>query len=145
MVTNLFKKELKNNHIECSAALSCIGAIANKDLSEALLEQVLILTTNSKPVIRKKAMAVLTKIFTITPHNIPNSLDKVLSALKKETNTAVLASGMSLISQVLKVAPSIYPLFIPFIYELLQNQRSNWLLIKLIRISGRLIEKEPRF
>mgnify|MGYP001810379339 CR=1 FL=1 len=34
MVTNILKKEFKSNYLEASSALSCFGAIANKDLGE---------------------------------------------------------------------------------------------------------------
>ena len=72
-------------------------------------------------------------------------MDKIIQLLKKETNVAVLACGISLFSQVMKATPSIYPLIIPIVYDLLTKQKSNWLLIKLIRFSNKLIEKEPRF
>lgn len=70
MVTNFFKKELKNNYIECSAALSCLGTIANKDLGDSIIDIVMGLITHTKPVIRKKAIAVLTKIFTMNPNRV---------------------------------------------------------------------------
>lgn len=79
MVTNLFQKELKSNYIECSATLSCLGTIANRDLADALIGHVINLTMHTKPLIRKKAIAVLSKIFTINPMNISGNLEKVIS------------------------------------------------------------------
>lgn len=38
LATNVFQKELKTNYIECSCALSCLGTIANKDLSESMIQ-----------------------------------------------------------------------------------------------------------
>ncbi|CAK55642.1 unnamed protein product (macronuclear) [Paramecium tetraurelia] len=145
MVTNVFQKEFKNGHVECSATLSCLGTIANKDLSDSLLTHVLKLTTNTKPLIRKKAIAVLSKIFTINPLNIPGNLEMVIQQLQKESNISVLACGISLFCSVMKVAPKLYPLFLSIVYDQISKQKSNWLLIKLVRISNKLISLEPRF
>ncbi|CAD8051794.1 unnamed protein product [Paramecium sonneborni] len=145
MVTNVFIKEFKSSHIECSSTLSCLGTIANKDLSDSLLSHVLKLTTNTKPLIRKKAIAVLSKIFTINPLNIPGNLEMVIQQLQKETNISVLACGISLFCSIMKVAPKLYPLFLSIVYDQISKQKSNWLLIKLVRISNKLISLEPRF
>ena len=67
MVTNILKKEFKSNYLEASSALSCFGAIANKDLGEQLFEEIISQINHSKPIIRKKVVAVLSKIFTESP------------------------------------------------------------------------------
>lgn len=144
MVTNLFQKELKSNLVECSSALSCLGTISNRDLLEQLLPFIIPITIHSKPIIRKKAIALLTKCFLFSPHSIPGNLEKVLAQLNKETNTAVLAAGVGLLNATMRVAPSLYPLFLPLVYDQISKQRSNWLLIKLVRLANKLIEREPR-
>jgi len=44
--------------------LSSIGNISNRDLNESLIQYVMNLQGHSKPIIRKKVLAILAKIFT---------------------------------------------------------------------------------
>jgi hypothetical protein len=84
---------------------------------------------HNKPIIRKKVLAILARIFTACPQLIPGNLEKVVQKLSTdETNPSkhnlkigVLACGVSIMSQVLKITPSLYPLFMKFVFDQMQK------------------------
>lgn len=95
--------------------------------------------------IRKKSPAILARIFFLCPDLLPQYIDIIINRLvKDEQNPAVLASTLSIISNILNQTPSLYPLFVKPMYELMEKQRTNWFLIKLIRLFNKLIKFESR-
>lgn len=63
----LLKELMKQNEIEVSAMLSCITNIVSADMAPLLIDEAIKLLKCSKPILRKKAMALVSKIFTIAP------------------------------------------------------------------------------
>lgn len=63
----LLKELMKQNEIEVSAMLSCITNIVSTDMAPLLIDEAIKLLKCSKPILRKKAMALVSKIFTIAP------------------------------------------------------------------------------
>jgi AP-3 complex subunit delta-1 len=55
LCTNLVKKDLTSNNVsDCAMALHTLAAIANRDLSRDLLQDVLLILNHSNPYIRKR-------------------------------------------------------------------------------------------
>lgn len=68
MSTNLFKKEImKSNPVEVSCILSCVTNIVTVDMGPILIEEAIKILKSNKPILRKKAMALVAKIFLICP------------------------------------------------------------------------------
>lgn len=68
LIFSRIQKELmKQNEIEVSAMLSCITNIVSADMAPLLIDEAIKLLKCSKPILRKKAMALVSKIFTIAP------------------------------------------------------------------------------
>jgi len=89
---------------------------------------------HSKPVIRKKAFANLRTIYEENPNIIPQTIEKVVSRLGEEQDASVLATILSLLFTVLEYQPKVHPLLIKPLYSLLEKKKSNWSLIKLLKL-----------
>ncbi|KAL4471701.1 hypothetical protein ABPG74_008594 [Tetrahymena malaccensis] len=146
MATNLFKKEImKSNHVEVSCILSCVTNIVTTDMGPILIEDSIKILKSNKPILRKKAMALVAKIFQVCPQTIQGNLENILdSIILKEDNPTVLACFTSIVNSVLNVQPKLFPLFVKPLYELLNKQKSNWFLIKMVKTFHKMIRLEPR-
>ncbi|EGR27538.1 hypothetical protein IMG5_194460 [Ichthyophthirius multifiliis] len=146
MGTNIFKKEMmKSNHIEISCILNCITNIVDKELGPRIIKEAMKLLKSTNVLIRKKALVLVAQIFTHAPQTIQGNLEIILNQIiPQESNPTVLACFTSVVQTVLNTQPKLYPLFVKPLYEILQKQKSNWFMIKLVKTFHKMLKLEPR-
>lgn len=78
---------MKSNHVEVSCMLSCVTNIVTVDMGPILVEDAIKILKSNKPLLRKKAMALVAKIFLVCPQTIQGNLENILdSIILKEDN-----------------------------------------------------------
>ena len=69
--------------------LGCLANICNAQIARETLDLTMSLLSHSKPLIRKKAAAVIGKMFTLTPDLIPNNLEKIIGKITTEEHSSI--------------------------------------------------------
>lgn len=81
---------MRSNEVEVSCMLSCLTNILTADMAPLLIDEAIMILKCSKPLLRKKAMALVAKIFTSAPKTIQGNLETILdSIILKEDNTSI--------------------------------------------------------
>ena len=115
--------------------MSCLGNVYEPILGgQELVDQLINLFNHSKPLIRKKAFAALRIIFEQNDGLIGDNVDKVIVKLKEEKDDKVISVILNSFFTVLKKQPQYYPMLIKPLYELLESNKNNWALIKLVKL-----------
>lgn len=68
--------------------LGCLANICNSQIALETLDLTMSLLSHSKPLIRKKAAAVIGKMFMLAPELIPNNLEKVIGKITTEDHSS---------------------------------------------------------
>ncbi|CBZ54945.1 putative adaptin [Neospora caninum Liverpool] len=145
LTTNLFKKDFtsKETH-ETSLALSTLAVMSTPEIAAALLPDVLLLLSSSRPVLRKKASVCATRFLIQVPSLLPSSFPKLRQQLMAEEETPVVSCLCSALLQLVAEKPQQYLSLAPPLFHLLCNSTSNWLSLKLLKIFAQLCPFEPR-
>lgn len=70
--------------------LSCLANICTQEIALETIDLIMGLINHTKPLIRKKAIALLAKVFIVAPELIPNNFDKLLVRMEgQEDNTSI--------------------------------------------------------
>lgn len=68
--------------------LGCLANICNQQIARETLDLTMALLSHSKPLIRKKAAAVIGKMFMLAPELIPNNLEKIIGKIAAEEHSS---------------------------------------------------------
>lgn len=146
LTTNLFKKEfssLSANQYEIGVAINCLANIATKDLARDCLTDLVTLTNNSRPYIRKKAVLAMYKCYIKFPQGLRLTFDKLKERLD-DSESSVVSTAVNVICELANKNPKNYLAMAPKFFKLLTSSSNNWMLIKVVKLLGSLVSEEPR-
>ncbi|KAM7267944.1 hypothetical protein ACFE04_010110 [Oxalis oulophora] len=147
LITNQLRKDLNStNQYEVSLALDCVVRIANVDLARDLSNDVFTILCSSctKVYVKKKAVAVLLRVFDVYPDAVKVCFKKLVDCLECDDEEPVVSAVIGVFCELtIKDARSYLPLA-PEFYKILVGSRNNWVLIKVLKIFAKLAPLEPR-
>ncbi|GKT26165.1 AP-3 complex subunit delta [Aduncisulcus paluster] len=143
--TAQFRKDITSrNQYECGVALSALASVANADMSQALMEDVLGLFNSSRPYIRKKAVLTAYRLLLKDTEAIRTVFPALKRRLDAETDPSVLHSVVNVLTELVLKEPKNFLGLVPSLFTILNHSSSNWTLIKVVRLLGVLCDHEPR-
>lgn len=144
LITNQLRKDLNStNQFEVSLALECLSRIGNIDLARDLTPEVFTLLSSSKVFIRKKAIAVVLRVFEKYPDAVRVCFKRLVENL--DSSDPVLVSAVvGVFCELSFKDPRSYLPLAPEFYKILVDSKNNWLLIKVLKIFAKLAALEPR-
>ncbi|KAL5748874.1 hypothetical protein ACOSP7_025917 [Xanthoceras sorbifolium] len=144
LITNQLRKDLNSgNQFEVSLALECLSRIGNIDLARDLTPEVFTLLSSSKAFVKKKAIAVVLRVFEKYPDAVRVCFKRLVENLESSDPIIVSAVIGVFCELSLKESRSYLPLA-PEFYKILVDSKNNWLLIKVLKIFAKLASLEPR-
>ena len=144
LTTNIFKKDfMSGNPYEAGTALSCLSTIVTWDMAGALIDDMLLLLSSSKPYLRKKVVLALFRVFEIFPQGLVGAFSKLRDLLSDPDQSVLTATVNTLLEIAIRNPRNVLPL-LPQLFHLLTNSSNNWMLIKLLKIFQALASIEPR-
>ncbi|CAK9011600.1 AP-3 complex subunit delta-1 (AP-3 complex subunit delta) (Adaptor-related protein complex 3 subunit delta-1) (Delta-adaptin) (mBLVR1) [Durusdinium trenchii] len=144
LCTNLLKKELHaTDPFEAGSALNCLSNIATKELSRDLLEDVAVMLNSTKPLVRKKAVLTLYKMYTKYPQGLPQTFDRLRQRLE-DPDSSVVSCTVNVICELSRKNPRNFLALAPQLFQLLTSSSNNWMLIKIVKLMSALLPEEPR-
>lgn len=144
LMTNLLKKDLNSVHyIETSLAISGIAAVVSKDLALDIVEDMSKMLSHSKPLIRKKAVLAMYKVFLKNPEALRVYYDRIVEKLD-DTDSSVVSATVNVICELANMNPANYIELAPRLYAMLKDSNNNWMVIRLLKLFSSLSLTEPR-
>eukprot|EP00347_Sterkiella_histriomuscorum_P003692 403363311 len=146
LTPNIFRKDFKDmgqDPFTVSISVNCLARICDQDLASILYKEMIPLYTCSKALIRRKICILTYKMFYFCTDSIPELLP-YLSDRLKDTKVGVQISAVTTIHEISRMNPKLFLVTIPHLYELISSTKSNWLIIKLIKLFMEFIPIEPR-
>lgn len=139
LLPNIFRKDLKQMAEPwiVSISVTCLSRLCTEDLSCLLYKELLPLYSCSRSAIRKKVCILSHKVFIHSPDCIPELLPYLCDRLK-DSKTGVQISAVTSIHEITRLNPRLFLVTIPSLFELFNSTKSNWLIIKLIKLVSRL-------
>eukprot|EP00629_Pelagomonadales_sp_RCC1024_P017098 CAMPEP_0119271636 /NCGR_PEP_ID=MMETSP1329-20130426/8147_1 /TAXON_ID=114041 /ORGANISM="Genus nov. species nov., Strain RCC1024" /LENGTH=615 /DNA_ID=CAMNT_0007271687 /DNA_START=221 /DNA_END=2065 /DNA_ORIENTATION=- len=144
LTTNLLKKEFQStSQYEVGLAVNCLANIVTKDLARDLLQDSVLLMSHSKPYVRKKAVSAMFKLFVRYPQGLRLTFDKLKDRLG-DGEPAVTSCAVNVVCELANQNPNNYLAMAPQFFRLLTTSSNNWMLIKVVKLMGALVPREPR-
>lgn len=144
LMTNLLKKDLNSVHyIETSLAISGIAAVVSKDLALDIVDDMAKMLSHSKPLIRKKAVLAMFKIFLKNPEALRAYYDRIVDKLE-DPDGSVVSATVNVICELAHTNPANYIDLAPRLYAMLKESNNNWMVIRLLKLFSSLSLTEPR-
>eukprot|EP00252_Welwitschia_mirabilis_P010701 TRINITY_DN2413_c0_g1_i2.p1 TRINITY_DN2413_c0_g1~~TRINITY_DN2413_c0_g1_i2.p1 ORF type:complete len:1029 (-),score=200.68 TRINITY_DN2413_c0_g1_i2:5-3091(-) len=144
LMTNQLRKDLTStNEHEVSLALECLSRIASPDLARDLTPEIFTLLSSSKALLRKKATAVLLRIFEKSPDAVKVAFKRLVGNME-DSDHQISCAAVSVFCELATKDPKTYLPLAPEFYRILTSSTNNWMLIKVVKIFGVLIPLEPR-
>ncbi len=134
---------LSPNDYEVGLAANCLANIATCDLSRDVLSDVVALLQHQRPYVRKKALLVLYKLFEQYPQALRLCFNKIRERLE-DTDRGVVSCAVSVVCELADRNPKNYLALAPQLFKILTTSSNNWMLIKVVKLFGSLVEEEPR-
>lgn len=144
LMTNLLKKDLNSAHyVETSLAISGIATVVSKELAVDVCDDMSKLLTHSKPIIRKKAVLAMFKIFLKNPDSLRTYFDRIVDRLEDDDN-AVVSATVNVICELAYMNPVNYIELAPRFFVMMMESSNNWMVIRLLKLFASLSLTEPR-
>ncbi|KAF8571885.1 hypothetical protein P879_02108 [Paragonimus westermani] len=144
LTPNLIRKDLCSaNMYDAGIALSGLSCFMTSDLAMDLHNDILILTTSTKPYLRKKAVLLLYKVFLNHPEALRVCFPKLKEKLE-DPDPGVQSAAVNVICELARKNPKNYLSLAPIFFKLMTSSTNNWVLIKIIKLFGALTPIEPR-
>lgn len=144
LITNQLRKDLNSsNQFEVSLALECLSRIGNVDLARDLTPEVFTLLSSSKVFIKKKAIAVVLRVFEKYPDAVRVCFKRLVENLES-SEPVILSAVVGVFCELCLKDPRLYLPLAPEFYKILVDSKNNWLLIKVLKIFAKLATLEPR-
>ncbi len=131
------------NDYEVGLAANCLANIATRDLSRDVLSDVVALLQHKRPYVRQKALLVLYKLFEQYPQALRLCFTKIRERLE-DTDRDVVSCAVSVVCELADRNPKNYLALAPQLFSILTTSSNNWMLIKVVKLFGSLVEVEPR-
>lgn len=135
LLPNIFRKDLKNmgDPLTVAISLGCLSRLCTEDLAQILYKDLIPLYAASKSLVRRKVSALSCKVFIHCPDAIPELIPHLCDRLR-DSKTGVQISAVTAIHEISRLNPRLFLVAIPNLFELLNTTKSNWLIIKLIKL-----------
>ena len=135
LLPNIFRKDLKDmgDPLTVSISINCLSRLCTEDLAQLLYKELIPLYSCSKSLIRRKVCILTYKVFFSCPDSIPDLLPYIADRLK-DPKTGVQISAVTAIHEITRLNPRLFLVTIPSLFELFTSTKSNWLIIKLIKL-----------
>jgi hypothetical protein len=144
LTTNLLKKQLHDpNQFEQGCALNCLSNIANRALARDLLEDVAGMLGSSRPLVRKKAVVCLYKLYLVYPHGLPQTFDRLRARLE-DADLSVVSCAVNVICELSRKNSRNFLALAPQLFQLMTTSTNNWMVIKIVKLMSALLPEEPR-
>lgn len=144
LTTNMIKKDIGDqNQYIIGTAISGLAQFATTDLSRDLAHDLVVLTTSSRPYVRKKATLVLYKIFLQFPDALRPAFPRLKDKLD-DAESSVQSCSVNVICELARKNPKNYLSLAPIFFRLLTSSQNNWMRIKIIKLFAALTPLEPR-
>ncbi|XP_022766000.1 AP-3 complex subunit delta [Durio zibethinus] len=144
LITNHLRKDLSStNEFEVSLSLQCLSRIANVDLARDLTPEIFTLLSSNKLYVRKKAVAVVLRVFEKYPESVRVCFKRLVENLEN-SDPQVLSAVVGVFCELASKDPISYLPLAPEFYKILVDSKNNWVLIKVLKIFAKLAPLEPR-
>ncbi|KAA3459753.1 AP-3 complex subunit delta [Gossypium australe] len=144
LITNHLRKDLTStNEFEVSLSLQCLSRIANVDLARDLTPEVFTLLSSNKLYVRKRAVAVVLRVFEKYPDSVRVCFKRLVENLENY-DPQILSAVVGVFSELACKDPRSYLPLAPEFYKILVDSKSNWISIKVLKIFAKLAPLEPR-
>ncbi|GAV80573.1 Adaptin_N domain-containing protein [Cephalotus follicularis] len=144
LITNQLRKDLSStNEFEVGLALECLSRIATVDLARDLTPEVFTLLGTSKVFVRKKAVAVVLRVFGKYPDAVRVCFKRLVENLET-SDQRIVSAVVGVFCELALNAPRSYLPLAPEFYRILVDSKNNWILIKVLKIFAKLAALEPR-
>ncbi|KAL5174633.1 AP-3 complex subunit delta [Glycine soja] len=144
LITNQLRKDLSStNHFEVSLALDLLSRIATLDLARDLTPEVFKLLSTARVFIRKKAIAVVLRVFDKYPDAVRVCFKRLVENLES-SDPQVVTAVIGVFCELAAKDPGSYLPLAPEFYRILVDSKNNWVLIKVLKVFAKLAPLEPR-
>ncbi|XWS50749.1 hypothetical protein CRYUN_Cryun12cG0114000 [Craigia yunnanensis] len=144
LITNHLRKDLTStNEFEVSLSLQCLFRIANVDLARDLTPEIFTLLSSNKLYVRKKAVAVVLRVFEKYPESVRVCFKRLVENLEN-SDPQILSAVIGVFCELACKDPRSYLPLAPEFYKILVDSKNNWVLIKVLKIFAKLASLEPR-
>lgn len=144
LATNLIKKDLHSAQpLDVLAALHGLSHVINQDLAQHLADDIILMLTHSRALVRKRAVLVLHSAITKCPELLERTWERLRDLLCDE-NQGVVTATVNMICELARRHPEPFVPLSPQLFQILTSTSNNWLLIKVIKLFGALAPVEPR-
>ncbi|KAF8936356.1 AP-3 complex subunit delta [Dissophora ornata] len=144
LTTNLIKKDLaSSNASEIGIAINGLSHILTPDLARDLCADLVSMLNHSRPIVRKKVLLVLYKVFLKYPEGLRLSFSRMKDRLE-DPDPSVVSAAVNVICELARRNPKNYLSLAPQLFKLLTTSSNNWMLIKIIKLFAALTPYEPR-
>ncbi|KAF9115055.1 AP-3 complex subunit delta [Mortierella sp. AM989] len=144
LTTNLIKKDLaSSNASEIGIAINGLSHILTPDLARDLCADLVAMLNHSRPIVRKKVLLVLYKVFLKYPEGLRLSFSRMKDRLE-DPDPSVVSAAVNVICELARRNPKNYLSLAPQLFKLLTTSSNNWMLIKIIKLFAALTPYEPR-
>ena len=151
LTTNMIKKELRGatvmtgsrggeNIYHAGLAINCLSNIVTEDLGRETLPDLVHLLRHPSPYVRKKALLCLYKVFLKYPQGLRLSYDAIKSCLD-DAHPSVVSCAVNVITELSDKNPKNYLPLAPAFFRLLTSSANNWMLIKVVKLLGSLVQR----
>lgn len=150
LCTAQLKKDLSSpNQFEVCLALYCLSCIATPDLARDLVSDVVNLLSHQRPIVRKKAILCLYKIFLQFPDALRPTFPKLKAKIEDnneltDSDPSVRGAVVNIFCELARRNPQNFLNLVPPFYNLVTSLHNNWTLIKVIKLLGHFVPLEPR-
>ncbi|MCD7451770.1 hypothetical protein HAX54_013418 [Datura stramonium] len=144
LLTHQLRKDLQSpNSHEVSLALHALYFISTPDLARDLTPEVFTLLNSNKGSTRKKAIAIILRLFGLYPDAVRVCFKRLVENLEN-SDPAIVSAVVGVFCELACKEPKSYLPLAPEFYKILADSRNNWLLIKVLKIFVKLAPLEPR-
>nr|POE69650.1 ap-3 complex subunit delta [Quercus suber] len=145
LITNQLRKDLTNpnNEFEVSLALECLSRIATTDLCRDLTPEIFTLLSSTKIFVRKKAIALVLRVFEKYPDAVKVCFKRLVENLDS-SDPHIVSAVVGVFCELTSNDPKSYLPLAPEFYRILVDSKNNWVLIKMLKIFAKLVLLEPR-
>lgn len=145
LITNQLRKDLTNpnNEFEVSLALECLSRIATTDLCRDLTPEIFTLLSSTKIFVRKKAIALVLRVFEKYPDAVKVCFKRLVENLDS-IDPHIVSAVVGVFCELTSNDPKSYLPLAPEFYRILVDSKNNWVLIKMLKIFAKLVLLEPR-
>jgi len=126
-----------SNEYEISLAINCLANIATKDLAQYCISDILILMCHNSSYIRKKSILTMYKLYMKYPQGLRLTFDKLKDKLD-DSDISVVSTAVNVICELANKNPKNYLSMAPKFFKLLTTSSNNWMLIKIVKLLGKL-------